>query len=180
MGPNIVLPEDLPPPAPKKQEPVPYLGGVVTFGSQEDSVQSCLSLHPIHIKDDPEKEKSNQKHALSFGAKLVSDLPTDEGRHFAIKFYLFDDTVAIFETAKKNSGIVPGKFLRRQKVKNPATGEYFHYRDFFVGAELEIYKYKFKLLDLDAFTMNYAMNRPDKFKWADIENLIKRMRAVCA
>jgi len=178
---NIVLPEDLPPPPAKKQEPVPYLGGVVTFGSQEDSVQSCLSLHPIHIKDDPEKVKSNQNHALSFGAKLVSNLPTDEGRFFAIKFYLFDDTLAIFETAKKNSGIVPGKFLRRQKVKNvPKGGRYFDSSDFYVGAKLEIFKYKFELTDVDAFTMNYAMNRPARFKWGDIEHLIKRMRDVCA
>lgn len=177
---NIVLKEDLPPPAPKTQEPVPYLGGVVTFGSQEDSVQSCLSLHPIHIKDDPEKVKSNQNHALSFGAKLISNKPTDEGRFFAIKFYLFDDTVAIFETAKKNSGIVPGKFLRRQKVQNPYKGRYFNSQDFYVGAELEIYKYKFELVDVDAFTMNYAMNRPEQFKWADIEHLIKRMKSVCA
>lgn len=176
----IVLPEDKPLPPPKQQPLVPYLGGVVTFGSQEDSVQSCYSLHPIHIKDDPEKVKSNQNHALSFGAELVSDLPTDEGRFFAIKFYLFDDTVAIFETAKKNSGIVPGKFLRRQKVMNPATGKYFHYNDFFVGAQLEIHKYQFQLVDLDAFTMNFAMNRPEQFRWADVESLIKRMQTVCA
>lgn len=177
---DIILPEDLPPPAQKKQKPVSYMGGVVTFGSKEDSMQSCLSLHPIHIKDDPEKVKSNQNHALSFGAKLVSKLPTDEGRFFAIKFYLFDDTVAIFETAKKNSGIVPGKFLKRQKVENPATGQDFASTDFFVGAKLEIYKYNFELVDVDAFTMNYAMNRPQTFKWADIENQIKRMKAVCA
>lgn len=177
---DIILPEDLPAPPPKKQDPVSYLGGVVTFGSQEDSMQSCLSLHPIHIKDDPEKVKSNQNHALSFGAKLISDLPTDKGRFFAIKFYLFDDTVAIFETAKKNSGIVPGKFLRRQKVQNPAQRRYFDSSDFYVGAKLEIYKYRFELVDVDAFTMNYAMNRATRFRWADIESLIKRMKAACA
>jgi len=177
---NMVIPEDAPPPAPKKQPTVPYIGGVVTFGSQEDSMQSCMSLHPIHIKDDPEKVKSNQNHALSFGAQLISNLATDKGRWFAIKFYLFDDTVAIFETAKKNSGIVPGKFLKRQKVKNPATAQYFSKNDFYVGAKLEIHKYKFQLVDLDAFTMNYAINRPNQFRWADIENLIKRMQAVCA
>jgi len=137
-------------------------------------------LHPIHIKDDPEKVKSNQNHALSFGAELVSRLPTDKGRFFAVKFYLFDDTVAVFETAKKNSGIVPGKFLKRQKVVNPATNSYFHSNDFYVGAKVIINKYKFQLVDLDAFTMNYAMNRPDKFKWADIESLIKKMQSVCA
>ena len=177
---DIRLPEDEPLPPPKGQPTVPYIGGVVTFGSQEDSVQSCHSLHPIHIKDDPEKVKSNQNHALSFGAELVSKLPTDAGRFFAVKFYLFDDTVAIFETAKKNSGIVPGKFLRRQKVMNQATGEYFNLKDFFVGAELTIYNYRFILVDLDAFTMNFAMNRPDKFLWADVERLIKQMQHVCA
>merc|ERR1712100_865032 len=147
---------DAPAPPPTKQKPVEYMSGVVTFGSEADSKQSCMSLHPIHIKDDPEKVKSNQNHALSFGAQLISNLATDKGRWFAIKLYLFDDTVAIFETAKKNSGIVPGKFLKRQKVLNPATGRYFDSQDFYVGAALEIYKYQFKLVDVDAFTMNYA------------------------
>jgi len=75
---------------------------------------------------------------------------------------------------------VPGKFLRRQKVQNVERNRYFNSSDFFVGAILEIYKYKFELVDLDAFTMNYAMNRPHEFKWADIEHLIKRMKDVCA
>merc|ERR1719183_2472983 len=66
------------------------------------------------------------------------------------------------------------------KVHNPARNRYFHFTDFYVGAVLTIFKYKFLLVDLDTFTMNYAMNRPHKFKWADVGTLIKRMKTVCA
>lgn len=176
---KVVLPEDRPAPPPKKQTPVPYMSGVVTFGSEEDSQQSCESLHPVHIKDDPEKVKSNQNHALSFGARMISTKPEDKGRHFNVKFYLFDSTVAVYETARANSGIVPGKFLRRTRLKNPTTGSYFTPTDFFVGAELTINVFRFELVDLDSFTMNYAINRPTQFKWADIESLLKRMKQKC-
>jgi len=175
----IELPEDAPAPPPPKQKPVEYMSGVVTFGSEADSLQSCESLHPIHIKDDPEKVKSNQNHALSFAATMVSDKAEDKGRHFNVKFFLFDDTVAVYETARANSGIVPGKFLKRCKIKNPATKEYFSKTDFFVGARLTINVFKFDLIDLDSFTMNYAINRPQTFEWANIERLLKQMKARC-
>lgn len=158
------------------QEPVPYLGGVVTFGSEESSLQSCLSLHPTKPKQDPEKVKSNQAASLKFSADLVSVKPEDFGRKFVVSFFLFDDTVCVFEEGRKNSGIVPGKFLRRQRLKN-AAGEYFSTKDFFVGAQIRINEFDFVLDGLDAFSLNYAIHHPELFAWANLENIIAEIRA---
>eukprot|EP00750_Incisomonas_marina_P012456 INCI1682.1.p1 GENE.INCI1682.1~~INCI1682.1.p1 ORF type:complete len:834 (+),score=153.01 INCI1682.1:199-2502(+) len=154
-----------------KQEPVPYLGGVVTFGSEESSLQSCLSLHPKKPRQDAEKVKSNQAASLKFSADLVSSKPEDFGRRFVVSFFLFDDTVSVFEDGRKNSGIVPGKFLKRQRLRN-AKGEYFSSKDFFVGAQVRINDYTFVLDGLDAFSLNYAIHHPDQFAWANLEKII--------
>ena len=39
-------------------------------------------------------------------------------RRFVITYYMADDTLAIFEMAQKNNGIMPGKFLKRGKQRN--------------------------------------------------------------
>ena len=38
---------------------------------------------------------------------------------FVIKYYLEDDTIAIFELPQRNSGMVEGKFLERGTYKKP-------------------------------------------------------------
>lgn len=174
--PAIVLPEDEGEVAVKKQEPVPYLGGVVTFGSEESSLQSCLSLHPTKPKQDAEKVKSNQGASLKFSADLISDRPEDFGRRFVISFFLFDDTISVFEEGRKNSGIVPGKFLKRQRLRN-ARGKYFSTDDFYVGAKVRVNEYNFVLDGLDAFTLNYAIHHPDQFRWANLQRILEEIRA---
>jgi hypothetical protein len=44
-------------------------------------------------------------HVLGFRAKMISKIPDDEERQFIIRVYLMDDTISIFEQAKRNSGI---------------------------------------------------------------------------
>jgi len=44
-------------------------------------------------------------HVLGFRAKMISKVPDDEERQFIIRVYLMDDTISIFEQAKRNSGI---------------------------------------------------------------------------
>jgi len=173
--PAIVLEADQPAPARPKQEPVPYLGGVVTFGSEESSLQSCLSLHPKKPRQDPEKVKSNQAASLKFSADIVSEKLEDFGRRFVISFFLFDETVSVFEEGRKNSGIVPGKFLKRQKLRN-AKGEYFSSKDFYVGATVRINNYTFTLDGLDAFSLNYAIHHPDEFAWANLQKIIAEIQ----
>ena len=47
----------------------------------------------------------NAGKTLRFSAELLSPLPVDKFRKFLVTYYLEDDTVAIFEQARANSGM---------------------------------------------------------------------------
>ena len=46
-------------------------------------------------------------------------ISNDKERGFLISFFCGDETIQIFEIAGKNSGRESGKFLERQRIKNP-------------------------------------------------------------
>ena len=47
----------------------------------------------------------NAGKVLRFSARLESVLPADQHRQFILTYYLEDDSIAIFEQPKANSGI---------------------------------------------------------------------------
>ncbi len=67
------------------------------FGTEEDSLISCLSLVPKPIKRDIQKTIDNDKKILRFGAKLASKTPEDAARMFIISYFLADDTISVYE-----------------------------------------------------------------------------------
>eukprot|EP00966_Prymnesium_polylepis_P111832 2587330-Prymnesium_polylepis.1 len=91
----------------------------VAPGAEEDSLGSFLYLIPKVPKKNFRRMMENDRKILRFMARLDTDTPEDQGRIFVIKYYLSDDTVAVFEPPQKNSGIVGGKFLERCRVKKP-------------------------------------------------------------
>ena len=52
-----------------------------------------------------------------FQCRFVRPSPEDEMRRFVIQFYPADDSIAIYEPAIRNSGIMGGKFLSRSTHK---------------------------------------------------------------
>ena len=85
----------------------------VAPGAEEDSLGSFLYLIPKVPKKNFRRMMENDRKILRFMARLDTDMPEDQGRIFVIKYYLSDDTVAVFEPPQKNSGIVGGNFLKR-------------------------------------------------------------------
>jgi hypothetical protein len=154
-------------PTPK---PPPYMGGLSTFGGEEDSLQSCLSLHPKAVRA-PVTEKQLQNNILRFIAELDTEKPEDVDRRFVIAYYCADDTCSIYETAQKNSGIIPGKFLRRGKCPYEASA-------FGIGCKVTLNKYTFRVLDMDRFTEEFVMGKPREFPWADIKRTLKTMHTM--
>ena len=140
-----------------------FQGGVVTFGSELDSLQSCLRLRPAVGKKDGVKAALNSGKVLRFEAVMISDRPEDATRRFVVCFELADDTVAVFEAKIRNSGIWGGKFLERVPLKNEATGKGFVPQDFKVGQEMTINAYRFLLTGTDQYTIKYMQARPDEF-----------------
>ena len=75
-------------------------------------------LIPKKPKIDFFKYVDNDKKILRYTARFNTKVPEDFDRRFIISFYLADDTISIYEPAQKNSGIIPGAFLKRNRYKN--------------------------------------------------------------
>eukprot|EP00941_MAST-03F_sp_MAST-3F-sp1_P003003 g3003.t1 len=159
----------------EEREPPPYNG----YGTEEDSLGSCNALMPKPPKQDWKKMFDNQRTNLKFSAKLVSNRRADKMRKFVITFFLADDTISIFEPQNRNSGIVGGKFLKRQKLRN-SRGAYFQPQDFFVGSRVSLGGFNFVVDDIDEFSLKHMERNSASFPMANIniilEKLIRKLR----
>ncbi len=66
--------------------------------------------------------------------------------------YPENDTVTVYEPPQKNTGIIGGKFMAREKVVNPDSGHFFTTSEFKVGAEVTLRSQKFCLVGCDGRT----------------------------
>ena len=64
-------------------------------------------------------------NVLRFMAKMDSDRPIDQNRYFIISYFLCDDTILVYEPSQRNSGIIGGKFLERNRIKLPDDSGYY-------------------------------------------------------
>ena len=154
--------------------PIPPYNG---YGSEEDSLLNVFYLD-INNKN---KERyidrfKKDKHILRFLAKMISSNPSNEDRGFLISFFCGDETIQIFEIAGKNSGRESGKFLERQRIKNPYTHKYYTEKDFIIGSLIYVNTYIFKLIQSDEYTKKYMESNSDIFIDSNIKNVISRIR----
>ncbi|XP_041806902.1 EF-hand domain-containing family member C2 [Chelmon rostratus] len=175
------------PPAPKPLRPVPPYNG---FGSEEDSLSSCLGLLPKPPQKDfckfMEKDRCGlDSNVLKFHAKMVTTDQVDRDRIFIISFYLCDDSISVFERPQRNSGVLGGKFLARGRVKKPGQelfkselSEHFTAHDLYIGATLCLHKNHFQLLDTDEYTFNYMEQHSEEFPKANVGNIISKLRSI--
>ena len=66
-----------------------------------------------------------ESNVLRFMAKMDSDRPIDQKRCFIISYFLCDDTILVYEPPQRNSGIIGGKFLERNRIKLPDGSGYY-------------------------------------------------------
>ncbi|KAM4701524.1 EF-hand domain-containing family member C2 [Discoglossus pictus] len=175
------------PPAPTIERKMPPYNG---FGSEEDSLCSCLSVVPKPPQRDfikfMEKDRNGlESNVLRFVAVLDTDNPIDKTRKFIISYILSDDTISIFEPPKRNSGILGGTFMERCRVKKPGQelfksemSEYFKAQDLFVGARLEIQSYDFILVDGDEYTFSYMERNAHEFPMAEVNTIMSKLRRI--
>lgn len=128
----------------------------VGFGSEEDSLRSCVGS----LCAGPAKQKAYNFNArvLVFSASILSTNPDDKQRKFVISFYADDCTIKILEPPLRNSGYVGGMFLSRQKLKNE-SGKWFTEFDFEVGNTLKVASHSFLLDGADKGTSQYLAER---------------------
>ncbi|XP_064615278.1 EF-hand domain-containing family member C2-like [Liolophura sinensis] len=168
-----------------KQYP-PYNG----FGSEEDSLCSCMGLLPKPPKRDFLKFMEKDRHGLDsnvlrFLARMDTNKPIDLDRRFIISYFLSDDSVLVFEPPVRNSGIIGGKFMERGRVKKPnqpmystELSEYYKANDLYVGAHVQFNSFKFVLTDADEYAFHYMEQHCDEFPRSDINAIVNRIRAL--
>ena len=130
----------------------PYNG----FGDEQDTLGQMTTLIPKKPQPDFFKIVDNDKKILRFFARLNTRVPEDVDRSFIISFYLADDTLSIYETVQKNSGIIEGKFLHRRRYKNvDKNNEFITLTDLPVGGDVKINSYSYHILGCDEYTQKY-------------------------
>lgn len=81
-----------------EREIPPYNG----WGSFEDSEANCHSIQPKAPQRDMKKFLTLGNSNLRFKAQMISTIEDDANREFIVTYYLSDDTVSVFEIAKRN------------------------------------------------------------------------------
>ncbi|XP_066995320.2 EF-hand domain-containing protein 1 [Anabrus simplex] len=80
-------------------------------------------------------------------------------RNVKIIYFLEDDTITVLEPPVQNSGFVQGKLIRRSKVPKNADGEFWHWKDFNIGMDIEFFGRVFHIVDCDKFTEEYLKSQ---------------------
>ena len=154
--------------------PIPPYNG---YGSEEDSLINVFYLDISNKNKERYIDRfKKDKHILRFLAKMISSNSANEERAFLISFFCGDETIQIFEIAGKNTGRQSGKFLERQRIKNPYTHKYYTEKDFVIGNMIYVNTYIFKLIQNDEYTKKYMENNSDIFIDSDVKNVISRIR----
>eukprot|EP01135_Chromosphaera_perkinsii_P012113 Nk52_evm51s2579 gene=Nk52_evmTU51s2579 len=142
------------------------------FGSEQDSLGSCISLIPKPPKKDFKKLMEMDNMVLRFSARFDTNKPIDADRRFIIYFYLADDQVLVYEPPLRNSGIIGGKFMEKMRCKNPDRGdEYYSASDFYVGGRVTFQKHHFIILEGDEYALKYMEQNPDMFPVANPQRI---------
>ncbi|KFU84097.1 EF-hand domain-containing family member C2, partial [Chaetura pelagica] len=181
------VPYKAPPPPPKPEKTFPPYTG---FGSEEDSLCSCMNLilkpPQKDVKKFMEKDRSGmESNILRFVAKLSTDSHVDKDRKFIISYFLSDDTISVFELTQENTGIAGGKFLERGRIKKPGQelfksepSEYFKAQNLFVGATVCFHGHNFLLVDADEYTFKYMEKNANEFPMAHIGVVLKKLKDI--
>ena len=156
-----------------------------SIGNDEEALQAQKSLVLKPPKKDMKKFVLNDGKLLRYVAKLI-DTPEfplksryDAEREFVVTYYLVDDTILIFEPPQRNSGIVGGKFLERQKVKNPDNKLYTQV-DLTVGNYFVVYCRAFLITSADDYTLSYMEEHASKFPQSDFTVVTSKLKELVA
>jgi hypothetical protein len=126
---------------------------------------------------DVEKIQRNQNRLLRCKTVMLSPNPIDSTREFMITFFLEDDTIAVFEEAKRNSGIWGGNFLKRGRYTNALPNEssvprYFRPTDIYLGNVISFNGNEFQIVEMDNMSLDFCEHFPDEFPMMDTFKII--------
>lgn len=147
------------------KNPVPPHTGI---GEPEDTLQSVKHLVPRAPRRDVTKKLRYEGMMIRWLGKLKDAKPDDEDRRFIISFNLAEDEMSIFERPVKNSGIIGGSFMARERVWKPGKKyqQAYGFNDFVEGGVVVAHGHSFELIESDEFTKKLLK----QFHEQEIEN----------
>jgi len=148
------------------------------FGTEDDSLASCLHLTPRPPRTDINKIMAEAHKIMRFEGRMLNGREEDETRRFIIACWVADGSVAVWEQKKRNSGHSEGKFALKSRKKNIATGTWFKPSDFYVGGVVEINSSPFLLLKADECTLKYMEETPEEFSVASIPHILSKLEPL--
>ncbi len=93
-----------------------------------------------------------------------------------------DDTIAIREPPIRNSGVMGGKFLRRQEVKKHDGSKYLA-SDMYIGNVVDFMCHHFELLNADEYSYRLMENDPKTFPQSNFnlihDTLLQKKDEIC-
>ncbi|XP_017304345.1 EF-hand domain-containing family member C2-like [Diaphorina citri] len=83
-----------------------------------------------------------------------------------------DNTISVFKSSGQNSGSGSGMIIGKRKLLKPNQSirtmntypEYYTYEDLYVGAHVEMDRFKFRITGCDEYTMKFMENSPHRFE----------------
>lgn len=73
-------------------------------------------------------------------------------RPVVIYYYLEDDSIAVVEPVRENSGMPQGKLIKRQRLPKNDVGDIWHWKDLNNRQNVTFYGKVFYITDCDKFT----------------------------
>uniref|UniRef100_A0A8D9ELT9 EF-hand domain-containing family member C2 n=6 Tax=Cacopsylla melanoneura TaxID=428564 RepID=A0A8D9ELT9_9HEMI len=167
----------------------PYNG----FGTFEDSAVNCNILDPLLNPPVQSMRQFLQESGqgldcriLRFNARRVSD--QDDSKEFEFEYviscYMADNTISVYKSSGQNSGCGSGMIIGKRKLLKPNQSmrtintypEYYTYEDLYVGAQVEMDRFKFKIIGCDEYTLKFMENFPHRFPKANIGLILDKLR----
>lgn len=131
-------------------------------------------------KVDDKRRRRFESSVIKFFMRMDNNKYEDEIRRFVLAVYPKDNTISIYEPVIRNSGIIGGKFLLRQKVAKHGKDESncLKPEDFYIGARVMINSFPFVILNSNEHSMNYMECNTDEFSHSDINRVVCKLQAM--
>lgn len=164
----------------KAEMPLPPFNG---WGTHEDSEGNCKTVEPRPPPIDYDKFVTLDGKMLRFTAKMVTKNIENITRTFILTYCLSNDTVAVFEIPRRNSGFSGGLFLHGKKFFLPdqdmlsaARPKPYTPQHFYIGATINLNSHIFHIVGADDYALDYMEQNCKEFPFSDVGVIVEKCR----
>lgn len=165
----------------RKYEPqLPPFNG---WGTHEDSEGNCKTVEPKPPTIDYEKFVKLDGKMLRFTAKMVTRNIENLERTFIISYYLSNDTMAVYEIPRRNSGFSGGQFLHQSKFFLPDQDllaaqrpKQYTPQHLYIGATVNLNSHIFQIVGAEDYALDYMERNRQQFPFSDINVIVEKCR----